>query len=214
MAFSFGKRERYVIENVLQHFKLIIEGTNTLKDFIESYFLEDKVSDELFLKIAGIEKKGDNIRRSVILDLHRGSFIPELREGFHSLVEKNDRTLNKIETVSKIISFQKPVIIPELRKDIIKQVDCLVRSAEALNKAVEFLFEDMDRVNEYILLVEKMEHEEDELEAEMIKKLFSTELPLERKMETKEVIVNIGDITDIIEDTSDILEVILLKMSL
>ncbi len=214
MSISFGKRENQVIENILQHFKLIIDGTKILKDFVESYFLEDKISEELFSKIAGIEKKGDNIRRSVILDLYRGSFLPELREGFHSLVEKNDRTLNKIETVSKIISFQKPVIIPELKKDITNQLDCVVRSAEALNGAVEFLFEDMDRVNEFILLVERIEHEEDELEAEMIKKLFSTELPLERKIETKEVIVNIGDITDIIEDTSDILEVILLKMSL
>ena len=66
------------------------------------------------------------------------------------------------------------------------------------------MFNDIDKVNAYILEVEKYEHDEDMIEEVALKEIFSLDLQLAEKMQLKELIINIGDIVDRTEDRKSV----------
>jgi len=136
-----------------------------------------------------------------------------MREVIHSLTEGIDRVVNKCESVSKILSFQTPYVPAQIREKMIGQLECAISASGSFTIAVQKLFDNIDEVHHYVLQVEEFEHNEDVIEGESLKEIFSLDLPLAEKLQLKELVINIGDIVDRTEDASDILEVLLLKLS-
>ncbi len=214
MPLSFAKKEREVIERLLALSKKTVEASVTLREFFVCYFEKrcDK-AQSYFLSIKRIEHEADELRREIISEVYKGLFLPDMREVIHSLTESVDKIVNKCESVSKIIDYQRPNVPDELKEKMIKQLECAVKAAESFVKAVEKLFDNLDEVKHYVVEVEGFEHDEDMLEEELLKSIFGKDLPLAEKMQLKELVINIGDIVDRTEDASDILEVLLLKLA-
>lgn len=214
VPFSFAKKEREVIEKLIQLSRKTIEATMALKDFFTCYFSpECERQREAFLLIKTIEHEADEIRRFIISESYKGLFLPDMREVIHSLSESIDKIINKCESVSKIIDYQQPNVPENIKDKILSQLECAVNASKSFYKSVEELFNDIDKVNAYILEVEKYEHDEDMIEEVLLKEIFSLDLQLAEKMQLKELVINIGDIVDRTEDASDILEVLLLKLA-
>lgn len=90
-------------------------------------------------------------------------------------------------------------------------MDYSLKAFRSLKMALKYLFEEMDRVGDYVLEVERYEHEEDLVERNALRKLFEMETDKCTKLEAKELIRSIGDIADRTEDVSDRVEIVLLK---
>ncbi|ODN30166.1 DUF47 domain-containing protein [Fervidobacterium thailandense] len=214
MPFTFAKREREVIKNLVALTKKSIEAPQTLREFFDCYFDGNCGEFEsLFDRIKEVERSADELRRGIISEIYKGLFLPDIREVIHSLTESIDKVVNKCESVSKIVRFQKPKIPVQFRTGIISQIECAIEASVAFSKSVELLFENIDEVHHYVLEVERYEHEEDLVENQLLEEIFKMDLPLAEKLQLKELVINIGDIVDRTEDASDILEVLLLKLS-
>lgn len=214
MPFSFVRKEKEVIERLLDLSRKTVEASTTLKEFFVCYF-EDRCdgTQNYFSSIKRIEHEADELRRGIISEIYKGLFLPDMREVIHSLTEGVDKIVNKCESVSKIVDYQHPDVPDELKEKVIKQLECAVKAAESFVKAVEKLFDNLDEVQHYVIEVERFEHDEDVVEEELLRAIFGKDIPLAEKMQLKELVINIGDIVDRTEDASDILEVLLLKIA-
>ncbi|MFN6992393.1 MAG: DUF47 domain-containing protein, partial [Fervidobacterium sp.] len=167
MQFSFAKKEREVIEQLIKLSSKTVEATNALSNFIKCYLkygLQCENKDIMFRDIKRIEHDADEIRRYIISEIYKGLFLPDMREVIHSLSESIDKIVNKCESVSKIIDYQKPNIPENIKEKIILQLDAAQKAAEAFSKSIKEIFESLDNVKSLILEVEKFEHEEDMIE--------------------------------------------------
>ncbi|MEN3042893.1 MAG: TIGR00153 family protein [Fervidobacterium sp.] len=214
MPFAFARKEREVIEKIINLSFKTVEATLALKEYFNCYFSEncDRMT-EFFSAIKRIEHEADEIRRYIISETYKGLFLPDMREVIHSLSESIDKIVNKCESVSKIIDYQRPNIPKDLRDKIFSQLECSVNAAKSFSNSVKELFNNIDNVTPLILEVEKLEHEEDVVEEKLLKEIFSLDIHLSEKMQLKELVINIGDIVDRTEDASDVLEVLLLKLA-
>ncbi|MGQ9856817.1 MAG: TIGR00153 family protein [Fervidobacterium sp.] len=214
MQISFAKKEREVIAKLGELSRKTVEATSTLRSFFDCYFKNECDKKQNFFKdIKRIEHEADEIRRGIISDIYKGLFLPDMREVIHSLTEGIDKIVNKCESVSKIVDYQHPNVPEHLKEKIIGQLDCAISAAEAFVVAVEKLFDNIDEVQHYVIEVERFEHNEDVIEEEVLRDIFSLQIPLAEKMQLKELVINVGDIVDRTEDASDILEVLLLKLA-
>lgn len=214
MPFSFAKKEREIIEKIIALSFKTVEAVSALKDYFVCYFSSECDNrNKLFSDIKRIEHEADEIRRYIIAETYKGLFLPDMREVIHSLSESIDKIVNKCESVSKIMDYQKPEIPKNLEEKILTQLECGINTAKAFSNSVRELFNNIDNVTPLILQVEKLEHDEDIVEENLLKEIFSLDIHLSQKMQLKELVINIGDIVDRTEDASDVLEVLLLKLA-
>ncbi|RKX46387.1 MAG: TIGR00153 family protein [Thermotogae bacterium] len=207
----FGKKEEKIIELIKNHLDLVEKTIESLRDYLEMYFSDGEKATVIYEKIQTLESDADRIRRKVETDMYSGAFLPNFRGDLLGLIESVDKIANKAEFVADLIELQHPVIPDELKDGVLRQIDLSLETFRMLKRSIEFLFEDLQKAGEYVILTEKREHEEDEVERGNIKKLFELDIERCAKLELKEIIRSIGDIADRAEDSSDRVEIIILK---
>jgi len=211
LMWIFGKKEEKIIELIKNHLDLVEKTIESLRDYLEMYFSDGEKATVIYEKIQTLESDADRIRRKVETDMYSGAFLPNFRGDLLGLIESVDKIANKAEFVADLIELQHPVIPNELKDGVLRQIDLSLETFRMLKRSIEFLFEDLQKAGEYVILTEKREHEEDEVERGNIKKLFELDIERCAKLELKEIIRSIGDIADRAEDSSDRVEIIILK---
>jgi len=202
LMWIFGKKEEKIIELIKNHLDLVEKTIESLRDYLEMYFSDGEKATVIYEKIQTLESDADRIRRKVETDMYSGAFLPNFRGDLLGLIESVDKIANKAEFVADLIELQHPVIPNELKDGVLRQIDLSLETFRMLKRSIEFLFEDLQKAGEYVILTEKREHEEDEVERGNIKKLFELDIERCAKLELKEIIRSIGDIADRAEDSS------------
>ena len=195
----------------LKHGEKVEETLHQLRVFIEGYMEDPDGVSNVYQKVCELESEADRLRRETEKRIYEGAFLPNFRGDLAELMELVDKIANKAEYVADLFSLQKPKIPEELKSYLLKQLEISLKAFRSLRKAIENLFEDLDKVESYVLEVEKFEHEEDVVEKEALKKLFDMEIGRCEKIELKEIMRSIGDIADRAEDASDRILVIVAK---
>jgi len=206
-----GKREKQVVSLFLKHCEKVEETLHQLRTFIEGYMEDPDSVSSVYQKVCELESEADKLRRETERGINEGAFLPNFRGDLTELMELVDKIANKAEYVADLFSLQKPKIPEELKGYLLKQLEISLKAFRSLRKAVESLFEDLAKVESYVLEVERFEHEEDVVEKEALKKLFDMEIGRCEKIELKEIMRSIGDIADRAEDASDRILVIVAK---
>lgn len=207
-----GKKEQDIIEHFKKHIKAVEETLEGLGQLLETYkqgnFNDiEKVNDIIHER----ESEADKIRRGMETEMYQGAFLPNFRGDFLGLVENFDRIANRAEGISDHIILTKIVIPDWLIDDLIKQFGMSLKTYKSLKDGAEMLFDDLEEAAKLVLKTEKLEHDEDQLERSLIKKVFSMELELAHKNQLRELIMSIGDLADLSEDCSDRIEIVVLK---
>ncbi|PNR94592.1 TIGR00153 family protein [Petrotoga sp. 9PWA.NaAc.5.4] len=216
MKLFFGKKEEKIIDLFSKHLSKIEEGLSSFEEMVVSYLNNDKEkTKETLEKISEIESEADSLRRKTESVMYEGAFLPNFRGDLLGLIEAADKVMNKIQSVSEILEFQKPNIPEEFKEDFLGQIQLVKKSYKFLKKSIESLFENIEKGHEFVKKVEEYEHKEDILEKALIKKLFDMEkLQLAEKIQLKDLFLQIGDIADRAEDASDRVEIIILKRNI
>lgn len=216
MKLFFGKKEEKVIKLFSKHLDKVEEGLNLFTELIELYITNDiEKSVELSKQISNIESEADTLRRKTESEMYQGAFLPNFRGELLELIEAVDKVMNKTQTVSEILAFQKPKIPEDFREDFLEQCGLVKKTYKFLKKSIENTFENIEKSGEYIQKVELHEHKEDILEKDMLRRLFEIDnLELSEKLQLKDLFLQIGDIADRAEDASDKLEIIVLKRNI
>ncbi|PLV58392.1 TIGR00153 family protein [Thermotoga sp. KOL6] len=210
MWFS-GKKESDIISLFFNHVGKVEETLSCVFDLLKNYLRESDEIESLYIRAQRLESEADRARRKTEMEMYSGAFLPNFRGDLLGLIESLDKVANKAEYVADLLVLQKPEIPSEIKDLILRQMEYSLKAFSSLKLALKHLFEDLDRVGEYVLEVERYEHEEDSVEREALKKLFNMEIDRCKKLEVKELIRCIGDIADRTEDVSDRVEIVLLK---
>ncbi len=210
MSLLFGKKENEVLDLFFKHLLKVKETIDTTYKLFGAS--EEEVND-IAEKVRKLETEADSIRRNAETMMYAGAFLAQSRGDMLGLIESIDKISNKAEFISDLIYLQNLRIPEELIEDYKKEFEMSVQTYEALQKACESLFEDIERTKELVLEVEKFENQGDHLERALIKKIFGMSIDLALKMQLRELAFQVGDIADRSEDASDRIEIILLKTS-
>ena len=166
---------------------------------------------ELAEEVRKLETTTDHIRRKAEHEMYTGAFLPNFRGDLLGTIEALDRIANKAEAVADEIDLQDLEIPEELLENFKGLIEKSLYTYRALKEAAKEMFEDFDKAGKMIDETEKYEHETDEIERETIRKIYSLDIPLAEKMQLKELVHRIADISDTSEDVSDRIQIILYK---
>ncbi len=208
MSLLFGKKENEVINLFHKHLRKVKVAVDTTYTLIR---IPSSKRESVVKKVRELETEADSIRRDAETMMYSGAFLAQSRGDMLGLIEAVDRIANKAEFVSDLLYLQDLIIPESLREKYEKEFEYSIKTYDALQKAAETLFDDTEKVKEYVLKVEKWENTGDGAERDLIRSIFQLDIDLAWKMQLRELAFQIGDIADRSEDASDRIEIILLK---
>jgi len=137
--------------------------------------------------------------------------LPNFRGDLLGIIESADKVGNKGEYIADILELEHPVIPEILNSQILKLFDLCVETYETLKISIKDLFEDLEKIEEHVLIVEQKEHEADGVERCLIKQIYKMDISNGHRIQLKELVRSIADIADRAEDCSDRVEIVSLK---
>lgn len=210
MSLLFGKKENDVINLFLEHLKMVAGVVENTFELVKS--CDEKCPEKVRI-IRKMESEADSIRRNAETMMYSGAFLAQSRGDMLGLIESVDRVANKAETVADVVYLQNLKVPESLREKFVEEYECSLKAFKALEKAVGYLFDDVDKAKSAVLEVEKWENSGDDIERELIRDIFSLNIEIARKIQLRELALQIGDIADRTEDASDRVEIVILKTS-
>ena len=149
------------------------------------------------------ESKADDLRRNIEYLLYSKALLPESRRDILEILESTDKILNKIESVLFQIHLEN-IALPEPIKPFFERmfkitIECL----KVADQAVSGYFSRQDNILELCKEIDTKESECDHVEREALRTLFNEDFPWHTRLQLKNLIIEIGNITDRIESVAD-----------
>ena len=135
-------------------------------------------------KISSLEKEADLIKRDLRLHLPTGLFLPVARSDLLELLAAQDRIANKAEDIAELIVGRKmtipEVIVPLFKSFLHRCLDAAKQACKAINELDDvlesgFRGSELTIVEEMIVTLDKIEHDSDDLLAEIRRQIFEIE---------------------------------------
>ncbi len=202
------------IENAVKDY--LTEAESCLANFSEAFdvYFEEGLSDAfkvLVEKVDAGESCSDRKRREIEEAMYGNALIPESRGDILGMLESIDLPPNKAESVLHQIWVQNMIVPNEYAQRVKALVKVNVESFAMLCDAARMIFAEISKVMPVVEMVTKKEAESDELERELIKAIFDSPGDTADKILLKELILEIGAISDRAENASDRLRIMAIK---
>lgn len=162
--------------------------------------------------ISEAEAVADGSLRKMIDSLAGSSFLTATRQDLISIATGCDAIANKCEGYAKMSVFQSFVFPTEYSEDLLKIISICREQFDVLRKSISLLFSDfgsllkdhsiLDQIREY-------ESQVDEIEESLYERIFKLDITLAEKMQMSEFADKIADLSDIIEDLADKIQIML-----
>ena len=202
------------IEKAIEEY--LLETEKCLDAFIrafEVYFAEG-LSDNFKQQIDQThfhESKADDQRREIEYAMYNRALMPESRGDILGMLESLDLVPNKCESVLYQIWGQNMSIPGQYTEQLKKLVQVNQQSYALLCQAVRHLFGDIGQVLPAVDKVLDKESESDRIERELIKSFFDASGDKSDKILLKEVVLEIGAISDRAENAADRMRIVAVK---
>jgi len=215
MAIFIHKKEKMIVEDIKKHADLVHD---TVKGFITALNLyldgEKKKSQDHTKVVHKLEAEADDYRRKIDREMYEGAFMPSIRESLFIAVDAVDSVANEAETTGDILTLIEPKIPDEITDDLRQMGKLTVECADKLRIGVYNLFENIKVVFDQMKEVERLEGEVDKYVWSTLNRIFK-ELKIEKfseRMVLRELILHVNYISNKMEDASDKLDIIALKL--
>lgn len=203
-ALSLHKQEQKVVEKIRSHIKLLCSACDAFKNALGAN------SRNAMRDVADLEREGDSIRREIISDIYEGAFLPYFRSDLCQFVEVVDHVFDSLKDTA---SCYCEVSLPEeLRDECIRVALLNVRMCEMLFLTFEAMLRGED-LREKTLAIRIYEKKVDDIKLALFKD--ARRLAVNGFWEGKalaDFISGLTSISDIIEDASDHLQIILVTI--
>ncbi len=167
--------------------------------------------DGLVTKTHIAESCSDDLRREIEIILYEKALMPESRGDILGLLETVDRIPNKAESVAFQMQTEALKIPDEFKSDLRKIININLNIFEDIKRAIRAVFKNIKDVRHITNEIDKKESNSDSMERDLIKKLFRSDIDTGEKILLKELIIEIGSISDRAEDTADRLNIMAVK---
>jgi hypothetical protein len=209
------KKEKEVIELILQHLDMVEDSLKTGIKTIE-YYLENNISEAKVLarKVRSIESEADIVRYDIRDKLYSGAYLPLLREDIYRLVESIDKVANAAEACCDFFLNQRPMVPDELKLHFLTVVRESLGIVDNLKLAVLCYFKGeckIETVREHTREIGLQESRVDKLEWDLTKAILTSPMDLAHKLHLRLCLESIVEVSDRAEDAGDQLELATLK---
>jgi hypothetical protein len=157
------------------------------------------------------ESKADEIREEVNLLMYSRALIPESREDIMNLLEHMDVIPRIFELILHLIRTQKlkiPQFIELETKDLIR---ISVESCELMIRQVELMIKNKQGIRALLATIDHNESHCDHIERTLMTKVFDSDLDTCTKLQLKELIIAMGEISDQADRVSKRVNIMTLK---
>ena len=186
--------------------KRFTEALNTcLKEGVSGDF------DFLTEQTHKFESKADDIREEIKALMYGKALIPESRGDIMGLLESIDEIPRILEGLLYMIETQKLVTPGFIVSDIKELIGISLESCDLLFKQVEALFKKSEELKALVSRIDHNESHCDHIERRIITKIFDSDIDPFQKLQLKEMIIYMGEISDQADRVSKRVNIISMK---
>ena len=195
--FLFKKEQQIeaLIYSYLDYLKMAQENfQNSLDIFFEKGFCEK--FDFLIEQTHKFESRADDIRNEIETMMYAKALIPESRGDILGLLEAIDEIPNIFEHVLYMIQTQKLTVPTFITVDIRDLIRVSLECCDLLVSQVKALFTKAEEIKALVSTIDNNESHCDHIERRIITKIFDSDLDPFLKVQLKELIIHMGEISD------------------
>jgi predicted phosphate transport protein (TIGR00153 family) len=162
--------------------------------------------------ISDAEAVADISLRKMIDSLGGSSFLTATRQDLISIATGCDAIANKCESYAKMSVFQSFVFPGEYSEDLLKIISISREQFDVLRKSISLLFSDFGTLlKDHSILdeIRKYESQVDTIEESLYERIFKMDITLAEKMQMREFADHIAELSDIIENLADKIQIML-----
>ena len=198
MLSVFFKKERQLeslIYNYLENLRM------TQNHFVKAMnlCLKTGVSDDfcfLMEQTHKFESRADDLRDEINELMYSRALIPESREDIMALLEKVDAVPRSFEQVLNMIRTQKLSFPDFLILDIQELIRVSMESCDLMAKQIDVWIKKKEGVRTLMSTIDQNESHCDHIERRIITKIFETDVEPFLKLQLKEIVIVLGEISD------------------
>jgi predicted phosphate transport protein (TIGR00153 family) len=217
MKIIIHRKEKHIVESIIKHADTVSETVKEFLKALESYLEGDTEKTAMHTKNTHKkEHEADNLRREVGKDMYEGAFMPSIREVLFIALDFIDKVANAAETSGDFLTLVQPTIPDEIKENLRKMSELTAACAEKLVEGVHNLFENATVVFKDTREIERLEGEVDKYVWNSIEAIFK-KLNISKfseKLMLRDLILHVNSITNKMEDASDKLDIIALRLKI
>ena len=186
------------------------------KSIIPTYlnYSANEKFEEMVDRVKEMESKADKITKEVEHTLYEETLIPDARSDVLRLLEHLDEVIGLYQGNCYHFSIQKPDFPKEFHQDLIELTEIVVNCVESLCLTVRSFFRGKQSVRDNAHKVTFYEKESDIKFSSLARKIFDSELSLDKKMHLRYFVEKIDRICDHAEDIADEIQIYAIKRSI
>lgn len=214
MSVIFGKKTRQLEADIDSYLDKVSTAGLVFYEGVKAY-LEGKQEkfNSNYIHITNLESEADELRRDIKHQLYTYMLIPESRGDVLGLVETLDDVVDICEKVIEQFSIETPDVPEILKDDLLEVARLSEKTVDEVVKATRAFFRQISMVSDYVNKVHFYEHEVDDVEEQIKRKIFSTDniQKFSHKVHLRYFVEKIADVSDVAEQVSDRLSVYAIK---
>ena len=156
----------------------------------------------------------DNFHREVEAQLLGGALLAPSRRDILEVIERVDSLANAGEAALDYIMLQHVEIPNEIKGQLRGIGEKTGEISREVKQAMQMMFDDLSHVTEHTKAIEIKEGEIDRLERDAIKLVFGMDIGLAEKLQLREMIEQLVEISDRAEDLSDRIDIMVVERKL
>ena len=164
-------------------------------------------------KVSRKEEAADVSLRKMI-DSLSASLLPATREELIKIATSCDEIANKCQHTALMMVFQNFRFPESYGKDLMKMMELIGKQMPLLMTAISRLFSDFGGLlKDHAILdeIRNLETDVDDIEEKLIERSYAADLGLAEKAQMAGFVDAVADVSDIIEDVADAIQISLIK---
>ncbi len=212
MKFLFRKQRQVqiLVERYLEHLRL---AQQNFSQAIASCLAGDARDDFMILadETHRFESKADDVREEIKTLMYSKVLLPESRGDIMGLLEAIDQIPRFFEIALNIIRTQKLAIPDLIVSDVRELVSVSMETCDLMITQVEDLLQRGGRIPELLNVIDEKESQCDVIERRIMNTIFDSDIDPFLKIQLKELVIFLGEISDQADRVSKRINIISLK---
>lgn len=193
----------------------VVECLNKFEEYLKALFSGASLDQLKSMKVAidNCEHAADEELRHVV-DLLSDFFLPTTRSNLIAIVQSTDSVANISQSIARRITIEKANLPECVHSDILEIVKISKVQLDILYKSVDLLLNNYKKIFKDRKILDDIRAEEskiDSIEQMLYERIFDLDLPLYEKIYYRDFVAHICNISDVIEDIADKIQIMLVE---
>lgn len=178
------------------------------------YYLKNGIDNHFEImvhKTHEVESDADDLKREIEQTLYEKSLLPDSREDIFNLIDALDNIPNKAESILRRIYTQNIELPKEQDHNVWELTKLGIETFKVVHEMVTDALHKMENTTDLARTIDSNESVGDSLEQRIIYEIFRSDIDGASRILLRDLVLNIGNILDLSEKTSDIINIFTIK---